>query len=188
MSHELMLRAQVEDAFQSLNLAFCELASLLMLSSDAHDALPAHTAQSLHPMSKRAAAKSAHILPIHLRRVREYVTAALRGEASVTSNIPSALARSITPSVYATLLPTIWALICNDTSEHSDSEDVVLTAVVDHSIKLSSNSAVKRYTIDFIGRIILVSVIHYAYIARADEYRSWRVRLIPDHPGPPINR
>ncbi|KAJ7630987.1 hypothetical protein FB45DRAFT_917132 [Roridomyces roridus] len=78
--------------------------------------------------------------------VSNYVIQLLSGESLSTSQ----LGRPLTPSAYAALLPTIWALINNH------SEDDVLQAVIDHATRVSSKSAAKQATVEFVGRLILV--------------------------------
>jgi len=82
--------------------------------------------------------------------VSEYVVQLLRGEASA----PGSLARPVGAAAYSALLPTIWSLL---NSEASTAEDgAVLPVVVEHAMKAGSTSAVKRSTIDFLGRLVLL--------------------------------
>ena len=81
-------------------------------------------------------------------RVSEYVTQLLRGEAPSASE----LGRPLAPAAYVALLPTIWALI----SSSATMSTPILQAVVDHAVKVSSKSAVKRPTIEFVARLVIV--------------------------------
>ena len=82
----------------------------------------------------------------------EYVVQLLRGEMS-TGN---ALARPVAPAAYSALLPTIWSLLNSEAGGSADAGDV-LRVVVEHAMKAGSTSLVKRCTIDFLGRLVLVS-------------------------------
>ena len=74
----------------------------------------------------------------------------LQGQAAQGAALP----RPITPHAYVALLPTVWSLA---NAQHSGMDDQpVLAALVDHAIKASSTSAVKRHTIEFLGRLVLV--------------------------------
>ena len=81
----------------------------------------------------------------------------LRGEMSASSGLQPAISRSIGPSAYTALLPTIWALIDGEVLENSNPNEDVFTAVLEHATRASSTSAVKRHTVEFVGRILLVS-------------------------------
>jgi pre-rRNA-processing protein IPI1 len=83
--------------------------------------------------------------------VSEYVIRLLRGETGI-----SYLDRALTPQAYAGLLPTIWFLL--NTGVHESSTQVLL-AVIGHSIKTSSNAALKPATIEFVARIVLVGFV-----------------------------
>ena len=84
----------------------------------------------------------------------DYVVQLLRGEAS-TGN---ALARPVTPAAYSALLPTIWSLLNNEAGDSANA-GAVLRVVVEHAMKAGSTSLVKRCTIDFLGRLALVSTL-----------------------------
>ena len=137
---------QMEQALQDLNLIFCELTSTLILKSD-----------DLTSSGRRTAANSRRPprgLDSLIQRVSGYTTQLLRGEAPERADAQTLGPRSITPTTYVSLLPTIWALINSPGAEFTES---VIQACVEHSIKASSSSAVKRHTVDFIGRLLLVS-------------------------------
>jgi pre-rRNA-processing protein IPI1 len=86
--------------------------------------------------------------------VRDYITKVLRGEnASIPHSLP--------PGVYLALLPSIWAIINNPYPELSSHTTDMLQALLDHALKTSSKSSTKRYTIEFVARLILVSQSSY---------------------------
>ncbi|OBZ80001.1 Testis-expressed sequence 10 protein [Grifola frondosa] len=139
---------KVEQAFQDLNLIFCELSSFLVLSSpSAHTSHP-HDPKHRPSRVRRGPTTAQYASPApQIERVSEYVVQLLRGEAS-----PGSLPRPITPAAYTALLPTIWSLINSPTAEASD----VLRVVVEQATRASSQSTVKRHTVDFLGRLILL--------------------------------
>lgn len=57
---------------------------------------------------------------------------------------------------YVALLPTIWALM-----QHDDNEGGVWETVIDHAIRTSSTSAVKKQSVEFIARVVLVRFFSY---------------------------
>ncbi|KZT72744.1 hypothetical protein DAEQUDRAFT_543688 [Daedalea quercina L-15889] len=148
---------KVEQAFQDLNLIYCELTSYLVLAAPPTaprnaDRKPRHKAPRL----------SAPAQTLQVARVSGYVVQLLRGEASA----PSSLARPVTPAAYSALLPTIWSLL---NGEAADTEGgTVLRVVVEHAMKAGSTSLVKRCTIDFLGRLVLLE-------REAEYVGAWRV-------------
>lgn len=145
----------MEEAFQTLNLAFCELTSLLMLEGTSHVHSSRQRIEDIQSSGKRTSASDA-LNSLHVDRVREYALSVLRGEFSVTDGAQPAIFRSISYSAYIALLPTIWALLSSNGRGQPGMHEELLNALVDHSMKVSSNSAPKRHTIAFLGRIALV--------------------------------
>lgn len=91
-------------------------------------------------------------MQVQTERVSDYVIHLLNGESLSTSQ----LARPLAQSAYMALLPTIWALINNANSHlHEVSKDV-LQATIEHASRVSSKSASKQATIEFIARVVLV--------------------------------
>jgi pre-rRNA-processing protein IPI1 len=86
------------------------------------------------------------------RRVSDYVIQLLRGESASVS-------RPLAPAAYVALLPTIWALL--STSQGMASP--VLEAVVEHAVHVSSKSALKRWTVEFMARLVLVCVFIFIF-------------------------
>ncbi|KAF7320428.1 Ipi1-N domain-containing protein [Mycena kentingensis (nom. inval.)] len=133
---------KTEQAFQSLNLIYCELSSLVVLTAAGISTRP----------SKRAAARGKDTTLQQTERVSAYVIQLLRGEATGSSQ----LGRPLTPDAYLALLPTIWSLVNNpDPDARHMARDVIL-AVIDHGRKVPSKSAVKQMTLEFVARILLL--------------------------------
>lgn len=93
-------------------------------------------------------------LSVQTQRVGEYIIQLLGGEAVSSSQ----LGRPLTPTAYISLLPTIWALINTVNIDGHQLSGSVLQATLDHAVKASSKSALKRPTIEFVARVILVSI------------------------------
>ncbi|KAI1793922.1 hypothetical protein LXA43DRAFT_884849 [Ganoderma leucocontextum] len=148
---------KVEQAFQDLNLIFCELSSFLLLASQrttTHQTSSRRTprpGRSAHSESTSTTASATHSRQIE--RVSAYIVLLLQGQSPAPSQ---SLPRPITPQAYIALLPTIWSLINSQRSDALDPSNSIFSVVVDHAIKASSASAVKRHTVDFIGRLLLL--------------------------------
>lgn len=160
---------KVEQAFQDLNLVFCELTSFLILATSPVGPHPRHPqvvqGKTHHRGKFHPSGPLESSSPLQTSNVRDYVVQLLRGEASAGSSQPS-IARPITPAAYSALLPTIWSLLNSaSTTVGADSTSrAVLRVVVEHAIKASSTSVVKRSTIDFLARLVLLE--------RETEYRG----------------
>lgn len=138
---------KIEQAVHDLNLIFCELTSLLVLSM--HRKTQSSSAQPLKPQKTVSGSKvSQAALQVRALRVSEYVTQLLRGEVVYASQ----LGRPLAPAAYVALLPTIWALLSSPTASRAPT----LQAIVEHAVKVSSKSALKRPTIEFVARLVLL--------------------------------
>ncbi|KAF7307005.1 Ipi1-N domain-containing protein [Mycena indigotica] len=152
---------QTEQTFQALNLIYCELSSLVMLPS------------TNRPTKK--AGQSKGNLRQQTERVSTYVTRLLKGE----NMSPSQIGRPLTADAYNLLLPTIWALMNNPDPQSHDLSRGVLLAVIDHGRRVSSKSAVKQYTLEFISRVLLLDTETQftghigAEIKTAEEVSEW---------------
>ena len=136
----------MEHAFQDLNLIYCELTSLLVLASAQHPEKTPTTRGKARIMGPALAGASS----LRVERVGEYVVTVLRGEALSSHTV----ARPIPAQAYIALLPTIWSLL-NSTPDLSGP---VLEATIDHAMRCPSMSAVKRSTVEFVSRLVLVSL------------------------------
>ncbi|KAJ6604747.1 hypothetical protein DFH09DRAFT_1123715 [Mycena vulgaris] len=135
---------KAEQIFQALNLIYCELTSLLILTSEASTRRDKRAAQ--------AQEASKNNLQVQTERVSDYVVELLNGSSLSTSQ----LGRPLTQAAYTALLPTIWSLINNANPNLYDVSSDVLQATVEHASRASSKSALKQVTIEFIGRIVLL--------------------------------
>ncbi|KIJ21676.1 hypothetical protein PAXINDRAFT_5824 [Paxillus involutus ATCC 200175] len=150
---------EMEQAFQDLNVIYCELTSLLVLVSSRSDP---GDAQRGNPRLRppRAKARSASLrgdakLDVQANLVSSYIIRLLRGEGELGAQLP----RPISPTVYAALLPTIWALLNQVTGmggQLGDESSLVLSATLDHALRTTANSGAKRLTIEFVARLLLL--------------------------------
>lgn len=150
---------KVEHAFQDLNVIYCELTALLVLVSFRRPSGDI-SRKARFPTSRSHA--SSHVkheskLTLQAGLVRTYVTRLLLGE----DNSGAQISRPLIPTMYIALLPTIWALLNQPKESHTRSQgeastDTVLSAMLDHAIRTTSNSAVKRLTVEFVARILLL--------------------------------
>lgn len=138
---------QFEQACQELSLIFCELVSLLVFTTQC-----VSSSNTRRNKSRLKGPKDAWTTQ-QIQRVGDYILQLLRGEATASSQ----LGKPLTHGAYVALLPSIWALLDNTRPELVEMSGKVLQAIVQHSLKTSSKSAVKRLTIEFIARLILVS-------------------------------
>ncbi|KAI0273534.1 hypothetical protein BC834DRAFT_921576 [Gloeopeniophorella convolvens] len=130
---------QVEQAFQELNVVFCELTSLLILSQTTQQAT-----------SRKHSVKA---IQTQISQVKDFVTQLLRGVPSSSQLV----GRPIAAQEYTALLPTLWMLLNSDSTDDSVDEDHdVLGAVLDHALRVSSAAAAKRPTINFLVRLVLL--------------------------------
>ncbi|KAF5313058.1 hypothetical protein D9619_003241 [Psilocybe cf. subviscida] len=149
--------AKLEQSHEEFNLIFCELASLVVNAArnSASSSLQRRKARRTGACARSPgqAAKT----PIQTRQVMEYITRRLRGEPGSSAQIGA----PISATAYRALLPTVWALI--NSSDGASSEDLqgsssVINAVLDHAMQVSSKSACKRPTIEFVGSLALLSL------------------------------
>ncbi|KAK7064145.1 testis-expressed sequence 10 protein [Favolaschia claudopus] len=149
---------KVEQLFQALNLTFCELTSLLVLTSES---------AAQHRNKSSTAGDSKYNIQLQVERVSEYVVQLLKGESGSASQ----LSRPLTATAYAALLPTIWALVNNSNPNLRTSSSEVLRATLDHASRASSKSATKQTTIEFVARLVLLSTEHQftGHLAADDE-------------------
>lgn len=146
---------KVEHAFQDLNVIYCELTALLVI------VLGDISRKARFPTS-RSYASISHVkhegkLALQAGLVRTYVTRLLLGE----DNSGAQISKPLIPTMYIALLPTIWALLNQSKESHTRNQgetltDTVLSAMLDHAIRTTSNSAVKALTVEFVTRILLL--------------------------------
>ncbi|SJL05680.1 uncharacterized protein ARMOST_09016 [Armillaria ostoyae] len=129
---------KIEQAFQDLNLVYCELTSLLVLTS-----------QDTRSRQQQPRKTDRSKLSIQNDIVCDYVLRELSG-GNVSSN---QVARSLTSAAYTSLTPTMWSLI----NTPSQSSNGVFGAVLEHGTVVSAKSALKKPTVDFMSRLILMN-------------------------------
>ncbi|KAJ7619125.1 hypothetical protein DFH06DRAFT_1235406 [Mycena polygramma] len=135
---------KAEQIFQALNLVFCELTSLLVLTSESAPNRRGKPATFGH---------SKDSLQVQTERVSDHVVQLLKGESLSTSQ----LGRPLTSATYSALLPTIWSLINNANPNLRTVSSEVLRATIEHATKVSSKSALKQITVEFIARVVLLN-------------------------------
>jgi len=105
--------------------------------------------------------------PVQTTRVTEYIGRRLIGSVSSSSGIVI----PITPIAYVALLPSIWTFISNLMTSDGDGygdlkgSNDLLHAVLDHAIKVPSKSFCKRATVEFVGKLLLVSQMPFPFLA-----------------------
>lgn len=125
-----------------MNLVYCQLTSLLVLTSKTPQ--PSARGKQGHPGNASA---------VHAEAVSEYVIRLLNGEPVNGTQ----LGRALTPDAYIALLPTIWSFVSSTAGPNDDSFSAgILAAVLSHATRASSKSAIKKLTIEFVGRLTLV--------------------------------
>lgn len=150
----------MEQAFQDLNVIYCELTSLLVLVSDPSGTRDGRRENRFRAPRHRSSPclKSDFSLSLQGDLVKSYVIRLLRGDGGSGAQLP----RPISAVVYTALLPTIWALLNQRSGQHPEKESsTVLAATLDHATRTSSGSAVKRLTVEFVGRLLLVSALYW---------------------------
>lgn len=142
----------MEQAFQDLSVIYCELASLLVLVSHQSGTRGMHQGNRFRTSRhKPLSPLKSHFLQADL--VKTYVIRLLQGNGGSGAQLP----RPISAVVYTALLPTIWALLNQRNDQQPEKEaSSVLAATLDHAMRTTSGSAVKRLTIEFVGRLLLV--------------------------------
>jgi pre-rRNA-processing protein IPI1 len=121
---------------EDLNLISCELIALALNPSGG--------------LSQKRKVRG-HSLPSQTERVTAYITRRLRAEFGVAGQLDT----PISPAAYHALLPAIWAFIDSPSSSPHQSEELI-HATLDHALKVTSKSACKRLTLEFVGRLMLV--------------------------------
>jgi pre-rRNA-processing protein IPI1 len=147
---------QIEQTLQDLNIVYCELTSLLILT---------HTTQHVAPSNSKR--RDGNTIAIQTSQVKDYIARLLSG-ISLSTHMAG---RHITAQDYVALLPTLWILI-NSSVKH-DSEDGgadTLSVLLDHGLQVSSTAAVKRPTADFLARLILVCRLSVLCIPCVNEF------------------
>jgi hypothetical protein len=161
---------QTENTFQDLNVIFCELTSLLDMAS-----LPRPNGSHLTKSQSSVVALQAAI-SAQSKQVSMYVVHLLKGGAG-----DSQLARPLTPTAYLSMLPTIWSFLNAPPTRECDDSVNILQVIVEHAMTLSSHSALKKPTTEFLAHVVLVRVqlcfcesVLTAGFSAWDTARIWR--------------
>ncbi|KAK7058896.1 rRNA processing protein [Paramarasmius palmivorus] len=130
---------KVERTLQELNLHYCDMVSHLVSAMQAK-------ADASTKKAKGTRATLSKNLDDQMTRVRDYVLQVLGGTQTNTT--------SLTSTAYASLLPTIWSFI--NVAHTNNEKTTVFQMTLEHATRLTSKSAMKRCSSDFIARLILV--------------------------------
>ncbi|KAM6498183.1 hypothetical protein JOM56_006131 [Amanita muscaria] len=122
---------KVEQAFQELNVIFCQLVALQKFTTENKTSEIAKDKQKSKGSDWWVSLVSSHIIGL------------LRGESVSTE-----VGRSLTASAYVSLVPAIWFL--------AEQRCEIIEALIDHGIKTPSKSATKQPSIGFISRLALL--------------------------------
>lgn len=143
-SDELGKRPMAQEAqLQRLNIAYCELVSLLHIQQKSSK----RTECAAHHQGKDSGVKLAN----QLQTVQTFVEQVLGGTMGVLG------ASSLNAYSYVQLLPTIWSLL----SSPSVAREAVFEIVVRHAVGLSAASGVKKIATGFLVCLIQVSAAFY---------------------------
>ncbi|KAG8687126.1 hypothetical protein FRC08_012148 [Ceratobasidium sp. 394] len=135
-----IVNAKTREAMQGLDIAYCELVSLLL----SRPQQPEQSSKRHQRLKKREVGLSGESSGKQVREVAAYVVKHLRGEIVSTTGFASTLS----PAAYTTLLPTLWAL---------RGEQDVMPTILRHATSVpGGNKAVKRVAVEFVGRIVLL--------------------------------
>jgi pre-rRNA-processing protein IPI1 len=162
---------QVEQALQDLNVVFCELTSLPIL---------AYSTQPVGPTNSKK--RDGMSVQKQVSQVKSYVARLLHGASMSLHTV----GRRITTQDYMALLPTVWMLLNSNLAHSSVDEDTdTLSALLDHALQVSSAAAIKRPTVDFLVRLILVGFLIFitcsprlnrSCVARDSSTICWRIQ------------
>ncbi|TCD61311.1 hypothetical protein EIP91_008639 [Steccherinum ochraceum] len=147
---------KVESAFETLNLVYCELTALLVLSSQSSPPSMQRRPATLRSTAKRPALAQTGGTPLQVEHVKAYVTQLLRGELARGANTQTTLPRAISHTSYRALLPTLWSLISTPLGDQGQHPDELLIALLEHALKASSSAAAKKDTVEFVGMLALL--------------------------------
>lgn len=147
---------QIEQALQDLNIVYCELTSLLILT---------HASQHVAPSNSKR--RDGNSITMQTSQVKDYIARLLSGVSLSTHMV----GRHITAQDYVALLPTLWMLL-NSNVEHNDEDGGAdtLSALLDHGLQVSSTATAKRPTADFLARLILVGLLSVLCTLSANEF------------------
>ncbi|KAJ3511187.1 hypothetical protein NLJ89_g4242 [Agrocybe chaxingu] len=138
-----------DQLYEEFDLVFCELTSML-LNATQNASAHLQSTQKQRKANRKGKAPSSSS-SAQTERVTQYIIRRLRGEGTSASQI----AAPISPVGYLALMPTVWALVSNPTANPHEA-GAVLHATLHHAIRVTSKSACKRTTVEFVARLMLV--------------------------------
>ena len=160
-SDELAKRPMAQELqLQRLNIAYCELVSLLHISQTA----AASRKRSVQCEGQATSSK----LAAQLQSVQSHIEQILGGTMGTIGS------GSLHAQSYVQMLPTIWSLL----SSESIAREAVLNLVVRHAIGLSAASGVKKIATGLLIRLIQVSPGMFISDRLADSYTASRPALV----------
>jgi len=167
--------AKTEELLRDLCLVYCELTSLLSLVLARFK--PTASTSSSRSTAKDARKDHAAAMRNEISNVAEYVIRSLQGSSKTVSN---PMGQALSSKAYVGLLPTLWQSL-NDTS----TSQAILGAVLEHGTKISTSSAVKQKSVEFIGRLALLrtdphvpkSFKNIWGAAESEKLRDWVLHL-----------
>ena len=113
-----------------------------------------HQLADEHSKKRHIKANSlSHVSQAQINRVSQYIVDTLKGKG--VGQPVSALSRPMSAAAYSSILPTVWTLLNSTDTLYAEA---ILGAVIEHAMQSSSPSAVKKRTIEFLGRLVLVGV------------------------------
>ncbi|CAA7266517.1 unnamed protein product [Cyclocybe aegerita] len=142
---------KLDPLYEEFDLIFCELTSMLLNATQNASA----QSQKQRKANRKGEAPSSSS-STQTERVTLYIIRRLRGEGTSASQI----AAPISPTGYLALLPTVWALVSNPTANPHEAGEV-LHATLDHALRVTSKSACKRTTVEFVARLMLLDLEPY---------------------------
>jgi len=138
---------------QNLNIAYCELVSLLFLTAQTSDAPSSKRSSHSNAKSELRAAASSGRLSAQLSHVKRYIAGLMAN--SKTAVLPLS-GPTLNPHTYIELLPSIWSLLLASSAVREEAEEPILHTLVRHFISLSATSGVKKVAFEFISETVVL--------------------------------
>lgn len=154
---ELLKRTSSDSTkLQNLNITFCELVALVSLASNSSKSSTNSHAAAGQASASTKTRRTKRKTDNATAAMSKYIAALLQATKSQSILTSGA---TVTPQMYAQLLPTIWSLLWN--SANGLMEEDILEVVVRHFLDLPSTSGVKKLAFQFVSRLLMVSCFMY---------------------------
>lgn len=151
---ELLKRSTSDSSrLQSLNITFCELVALVGLASQQAPIRSSNPANGSLLVPAANKVRRAKTKTVNATAAMSKYVASLLSSAQSSSILTSAT--TVTPHMYAQLLPTVWSLIW--AADQDSPEQNILAILVRHFLDLPPTSGVKKLAFRFIARLLMVS-------------------------------